>query len=138
MAYPLPASDPEPLAVGQQQLLAYEALSRCSARMLEAARQADWETLIELQSEYLGQVEALQQSDDADAALDQGEREHKAKLLRVLLDQDREIRERLVARREQLSQMIVGSRQQQNLSRTYSYYQGTSEVIEAAQRFSPF
>ena len=137
MAYPLPILEPQPPPPpGEQQLLAYEALAQCSALMLKAAREADWESLIELQSDYLGLVERLQQSDDSDDMLGQSERERKAQLLKELLEQDHEIRERLVERREQLSQMIVGSRQQQTLSRTYSFYQGTSEVIEAAQRFS--
>jgi flagellar protein FliT len=118
-------------------LRAYEALLACSAQMLDAARDADWEALIERESEYLAQVEGLQQLDDAQTRLDEQALERKARLLEQLLEQDKEIRQRLLDRREELSRLILGSRQQKALSKTYCYYQGASEVVEAARRFVP-
>lgn len=121
----------------QQVLLnAYERLLECSEKMLELACAADWEALIELQSSYLAEVEMLHRFDDDQMVLDQWAIRRKAELLKQLLERDQEIRQRLMDRRRELTQMIHGSRQQLALSRTYSYYQGTSEVIEAAQRFS--
>ncbi|MEA3639765.1 MAG: flagellar protein FliT [Lamprobacter sp.] len=121
----------------QQELLqAYECLLTCSARMLNAAREADWEALIALQGRYLEQMETLRGLDDEQMILDQEVNNRKIELLEQLVEQDQEIRKRLMERREALTQMILGSRHQLALSRTYSFYQGTSEVIEAAQRFT--
>ncbi|WP_201220164.1 flagellar protein FliT [Halochromatium roseum] len=103
--------------------------------MLKSAREADWEALIDLQSSYLAQVETLRHFDDEPMLLGQEADGRKAELLKQLLESDQEIRQRLMDRRHELTQMISGSRQQLALSRTYSFYQETSEVIEAAQRF---
>lgn len=117
-------------------LTVYEALLACSERMLKSAREADWEALIDLQSSYLAQVETLRLFDDEPVILDQEANGRKAELLKQLLESDQEIRQRLMDRRRELAQMISGSRQQLALSRTYSFYQETSEVIEATQRFT--
>lgn len=121
----------------QQELLsAYDRLRRRSEKMLTYARDANWEALIELQSGYIAEVETLHRIEDGEVVLDQAARGRKADLLKQIIDQDREIRELLVDRRRELTQMILGSRQQLALARTYSFYQGTSEVVEAAQRFN--
>lgn len=126
-----------PHRLHQQDLLAaYEALLECSEKMLKHAREADWEALIDLQSTYLAQVETLHRFEDQQMILDQRASARKAELLEQLLEQDQEIRRHLTDRRSELTQMISGSRQQLALSRTYRFYQGTSEVIEATQRFS--
>lgn len=120
----------------QQDLLtAYEGLLACSERMLKSARESDWEALIDLQSSYLAQVETLRGFDDEPMILGQKTNGRKAELLKQLLEADQEIRQHLMDRRCELTQMISGSRQQLALYRTYSFYQETSEVIEAAQRF---
>ncbi|MFP4061815.1 MAG: flagellar protein FliT [Halochromatium sp.] len=122
----------------QQQLLdAYETLLACSGRMLKAAREADWEALIDLQGTYLTEIEMLRHLEDAEVALDDDGRQRKAALLEQLLAQDREIRQRLNDRRNELSSMILDSKHELALTRTYRYYQEVSEaeVIEATQRF---
>ncbi len=125
----------------QQQLLdAYETLLACSGKMLKAACDSDWEGLIELQGTYLAQIETLQQGwDETQVTLDDAGRARKAELLEQLLDQDREIRKRLHDRRQELTGMILGSKHELALTRTYGYYQevsdAESEIIEATQRF---
>jgi flagellar protein FliT len=122
----------------QQQLLdAYENLLACSDKMLKAACEADWEALIDLQGTYLSQIETLRHLDDAQTMLDEAGNERKAELLAQLLEQDRAIRQRLNDRRHELTSMILGSKHELALSRTYRFYQEASEaeVIEAKQRF---
>ena len=122
----------------QQQLLdAYETLLACSGKMLKAACESDWETLIDLQGTYLAEIETLRHLDDERMALNDAGRARKAELLEQLLEQDRDIRQRLTDRRHELTSMITGSKHELALSRTYRYYQETSEpeVIEATQRF---
>ena len=124
----------------QQQLLdAYETLLACSGRMLKAACEADWEALIDLQGTYLTEIETLRQLEDVPVTLDDGGRQRKAELLEQLLEQDRQIRQRLNDRRDELTSMILDSKHELALTRTYRYYQEVSEaeVIEANQRFKP-
>jgi len=137
MVASLSRNSPIESSTQQQALLkAYERLLECSEKMLKLACAADWEALIELQSSYLAEVEMLHHFDDEQMMLEQWAIRRKAELLKQLLERDQAIRQRLMDRRRELTRMIQGSRQQLALSRTYSYYQGTSEVIEAAQRFS--
>ena len=137
MASPLTQKPLVEPAVRQEELLsAYERLQLCSERMLAYARDANWEALIAVQGDYLAEVETLHRVEDKQMGLDRDAEERKAELLEKILEQDKEIRQRLIDRRQELAQLILGSRQQLTLSRTYSYYQGTSEVVEAAQRFN--
>ncbi len=126
----------EPSARLEGLLNTYERLQACSERMLSYAREADWEALIEVQGDYLAEVETLHRVEDEQMVLDRDAQGRKADLLKQIIEQDQEIRQLLMDRRQELAQLILGSRQQLTLSRTYSYYQGASEVVEAAQRFN--
>ncbi|HSP58323.1 MAG TPA: flagellar protein FliT [Halomonas sp.] len=104
-------------------LEAYEALLARSSRMLDAVRAADWDALIRQESEYVVQVDKLRHM-DAELSLDSEALEHKAELLERILEQDLEIRRSLLARRDELGQLIGSSRQKLALSRTYGPQQG--------------
>lgn len=139
---------------GDVLLEAYEALLVRSSRMLDAVRAADWDALIRQESEYIVQVDRLRHM-DAQLALDGEALEHKAELLERILEQDLEIRRSLLARRDELDQLIGSSRQKLALSRTYGPQQGgpqqggpqqggpqhgaspgSSVTIDAEQRFA--
>lgn len=123
---------------GHVQLEAYEALLARSSRMLDAVRAADWDALIRQESEYIVQVDRLRHM-DTELSLGGEALEHKAELLEQILEQDLEIRRSLLARRDELGQLIDSSRQKLALSRTYGPQQGSSPgapvTIEAEQRF---
>ncbi|PXX96439.1 flagellar protein FliT [Halomonas sp. LBP4] len=115
----------------QQVLLgAYEALLDRSSRMLDSARDADWEALVDLETQYVVQVEHISRL-DAELPLDDEGGERKVKLLERILEQDLEIRQRLVARRDELDRLIGSGRRQLALSRTYG-----PQTIDAEQRFT--
>jgi len=123
-------------AVRQDAILtAYEALLERSCAMLEAARTADWSLLVDQETEYVVQVERLSRL-DAQQPLEAWRAERKATLLERILEQDLEIRQRLVERRDELAQLIGSSRQQLALSRTYGPQQGAAVTIDAAARFA--
>lgn len=138
MAVPLPQKPSIELSARQEEVLsAYARLLACSEKMLHDAREANWEALIERQSDYLAEVETLQHVEDQQTVLDRDAQGRKAELLKQIIDQDQELRRLLMDRRRELAQKILGSRQQLALSRTYSFYQGTSEeVVEASERFN--
>ncbi|MFO8044611.1 MAG: flagellar protein FliT [Halomonas sp.] len=114
-------------------LAAYESLLNASQRMLASARAADWDALVEQESEYLVRVERIRRM-DAQLSLDDKAATRKAALLEGILEQDMEIRQRLVERRDELGRMIGNSRRQQALSRAYGPQQGAMPV-DAGHRF---
>lgn len=116
-------------------IAAYEALLSRSSRMLDSARAADWEALVDQETEYVVQVEDLGRL-DAELPLDDEGGERKAELLERILDQDLEIRQRLIERRDELDRLIGSSRKQLALSRTYGPQQAASETIDAEWRFT--
>lgn len=131
---------PPPMAVvatpvDRQELLlaAYESLLNASQSMLATARAADWGALVEQESDYLVRVERIRRM-DAQQRLDDAAASRKAALLERILEQDMEIRRRLVERRDELGRMIGSSRRQQALSRAYGSQQDVVQV-EAGHRF---
>lgn len=122
MASVAPSADRQELL-----LAAYESLLEASLRMLATARAADWDALVELESDYLVRVERIRRM-DAQQQLDDNAASRKAALLERILEQDMEIRRRLVERRDELGRMIGSSRRQQALSRAYGPQRGEIAV----------
>ncbi|MFY0989113.1 flagellar protein FliT [Halomonas sp. C05BenzN] len=116
-------------------IAAYEALLERSSEMLDSARSADWEALIDQESRYLVEVERLRHR-ETELPLDDPRGERKAELLERILEQDLEIRRRLVERRDELGRLIGSGRQQMALSRAYGPQQGASRTIDAEPRFT--
>lgn len=118
----------------QERLLsAYQSLFDTSSDMLALARAADWAALVEQESEYLVQVERIRRM-DAQQSLDESRAAQKAALLEQILEQDMEIRRHLVARRDELGELIGSSRRQQAVNRAYGPQQG-AKPIDAHYRF---
>ncbi len=127
---------PRDEGVRQDVLLgAYESLLERSTTMLASVRAADWDALVDQEAQYVVQVERLGRL-DAEQPLDDRRAARKAALLERILEQDLEIRRRLIERRDELDRLIGSSRKQLALSRTYGPQQGTSVTIEAQQRFT--
>ncbi|GAA3539973.1 flagellar protein FliT [Zobellella aerophila] len=105
--------------VTQEEVIAsYQFLLECSVRMLFRARDEDWGSLIDEESRYVAEVEQLAKVEQG-LALDRPHQERKAVLLRQILEQDREIRERLTRRREELSRLMGVSQRQRQLNSAY-------------------
>lgn len=111
------AHDGEPAS--QQAIVeGYEALLTCTRLMLESAREADWPALITQEGDYVIQVERLARL-DAQLELDTDNRHRKAQLLEQILENDLEIRKRLIERRDELGKLIGTTQRQRDLRRTY-------------------
>ncbi|GGX80140.1 hypothetical protein GCM10007160_04530 [Litchfieldella qijiaojingensis] len=102
----------------EQVLAAYETLRECSNRMLEWARLEDWDSLVNEESRYIIEVERLSKLEPS-LAMDVAQQERKAELLEQILEQDMEIRRRLVERRDALSELIGVSQRKRDLNRAY-------------------
>ncbi len=112
----------------------YAQLRRQVAIMLELARAGEWDTLIERQSGYLQLADRLRQL-DKEAELNQAEVQLKADLLEAILADDLAIREQLLARRNELGQLMGASRRQRDLHRSYG--KQAASFVEASDKFGP-
>ncbi|UYG02071.1 flagellar protein FliT [Halomonas sp. LR3S48] len=112
----------------------YARLRQQVAIMLELARAGEWDALIERQSGYLQLADHLRQL-DKEAVLDEDGRQCKAALLEAILADDLEIREKLMARRSELGQLMDSSRRQRDLHRSYG--KQAASVVDASDKFGP-
>lgn len=112
----------------------YAQLRQQVAIMLELARAGEWDALIERQSGYLQLSDRLRQL-DKEAELDHRGVQRKADLLEAILADDLAIRERLMARRCELGQLMDSSRRQRDLHRSYG--KQAASVVDASAQFGP-
>lgn len=100
----------------------YEFLSSITGQMRIAAIEGEWNHLIELEKQCSQRV-ARMKSRDADAApapLDEASRLRKVSLIRKILDDDAEIRNRAQPRLAELQRLIQGISQERRVRQTYS------------------
>lgn len=107
---------------------AYESLLMTSSDMLQLARDADWGALVAKESDYLVMVERIHRL-DAQQPLDDIAAELKADLLEKILEQDLEVRRRLLERREELSQLMGTSRRRKALVRAYGNHENSRAPV---------
>lgn len=107
-----------PLTSPTRVLAAYTSLLARSSRMLACVREHDWFNLVEEQTCYAIEVDAIACA-EAGMVFDDRDRQRKAELLEQILEQDLEIRQRLRQRQDELQQLIGSSQRKRDLSRTY-------------------
>lgn len=113
----------------QQSLLdAYVTLLDSAAHMHKLASAEQWAELIEQRTQYVMLVDKLRHL-DARVALNADGEKHKAELLEHILEHDVEVRRQLVARREELSQLINVSERERRLHRAYGPQKGATDAF---------
>lgn len=108
----------KPVMDGAEVISAYERLLQFSSTMLEHAREDDWTKLIESEVAYVSEVERLQKH-ELDAMLTEQQQEQKLVFLEALLQQDKEIRERLTQRRTELEKMLSSASKKRKVDNAY-------------------
>ncbi len=98
--------------------MSYQTLLEHSNKMLASVRKEDWESLIAVEVEYVREVERISQA-EAYIELNEDEQLEKLNILSTIMDQDREIRESLVARRTLLEQTLRSVQKKQKLENSY-------------------
>jgi|GEM_PF-4666239 len=89
------------------QIMLYEEIGNLSARMAEAARASDWDTLSRLQRMVAGLRDNLAKAgSDVDCGLTSEEIERKAVLIQRILDNDAEVRRYTEPRMECVRQFL--------------------------------
>ena len=97
----------------------YEHLSELTAQMREAAVQGEWDRLVELEEQCRQRVAAMKVQ-DASTSLDEDTRLRKVALIRQILADDAEIRNRTEPWMAQLQRIMQSARQESRLLETYS------------------
>lgn len=102
----------------QQVISHYESLATLTRQMCVAAAQGEWELLQELEQQRTRQVAAMK-SANLPPLPDETDRLHAAQLIKKILADDAEIRNRTEAWMEQLQRTLQSNRQEQRLNQTY-------------------
>lgn len=107
----------------QEIISIYESVAVITDQMLAAARAADWEQLIELESRCTNHVEVLKRNPEPRELLSPVAREKKTRIIKQILQDDREIRTITEPWMAQLSALINSTGTERKLSRTYGAQQ---------------
>jgi flagellar protein FliT len=99
-------------------LMTYESISRITKQMLTAARDGDWDTLVQRERDCSGLFARLFDGDDERPRSADFQR-RKAELIRTVLDDDAEIRLLVEPWLSQLSALIGHTSHQRQLVRAY-------------------
>jgi len=96
----------------------YETIAHLSGNMLKAAQQDDWDRVVVLQERYSALVDTLRPVHGR-FTFDAPQRARLDALLRRILSDETEVRERVTPRLARLSALIASNRQSQALRKTY-------------------
>lgn len=108
----------KPVMEGEEVLESYRRLLGFSETMLYHARHDDWAALIDAEVNYVSEVDRLQKY-EMEAMLSEEQQDAKLDLLEQLLEQDREIRERLAQRRAELEKLLTSASQKKKVDEAY-------------------
>lgn len=95
----------------------YQRLSGITGQMRNAAEQGEWDRLILLEQECKRKVEEIKPRDAIPASL--AERQQKIALIKKILADDAEIRNRTEGWMEQLQRIMHSTRSEQRLQQAY-------------------
>lgn len=96
----------------------YESLSEIMGQMREAANHGEWDKLIGLEDHCSKHVETMKPV-DATVKLDEAARQRKISLIKKIMADDAEIRNRTEVWMEQLQRIMSSNLQEQRLQKRY-------------------
>jgi len=97
----------------------YESLSALTGQMREAAMHNEWDKLVDIEKQCSRQV-AIMKPVDATTVLNEAARQRKMQLIKKILADDAEIRNRTETWMGQLQRIMQSNRQEQRLQHAYS------------------
>lgn len=103
----------------QEVIALYETVADITDQMLAAARIGDWERLAALESRCSSQVEILKKSAEPHQPLSPLARERKTKIIKKILDDDRQIRDITEPWMAQLSALMNNAGSDRKHSQAY-------------------
>ncbi|HEY8606496.1 MAG TPA: flagellar protein FliT [Noviherbaspirillum sp.] len=103
----------------QEIISIYETVADITDQMLAAARTGDWEQLAALESRCSSQVEILKRNDQPREPLTPTAREHKTRIIKKILEDDRQIRNITEPWMARLSKMMNSAGTERKLAQAY-------------------
>ncbi len=103
----------------QEILSLYETIASITDQMLAAARTGDWEQLAELESRCSSQVEIIKNNEEPRQTLSPLARERKTKIIKKILEDDRQIRDITEPWMAQLSALMKSAGTERKLVQAY-------------------
>lgn len=103
---------------GYQVISNYESLSAITSQMRDAAMQGQWDQLIDLEQQCSRHVATMKPVDTA-VVLDENTRQRKIQLIKKILTDDADIRNRTETWMGQLRNIMQSNRQEQRLQQAY-------------------
>jgi len=97
----------------------YESLSAITGQMRVAAEHGEWDQLVVLEQQCSRHV-SIMKTIDSEAKLDEPDRQRKILLLKKILSDDAQIRDRTVMWTKQLQRILQSNRKEQSLQQLYS------------------
>jgi len=107
------------LLMPSQIISRYEEICALSARMVAAARSNDWDQLMVLEHSVALLRDGLLREDD-NSALNDAERESKARMIQRILEDDAEVRRHTEPWMDDLRRFLGGAAKKRQLARAYS------------------
>jgi flagellar protein FliT len=108
----------ETITTADQLLMRYDSMRHVVERMLSAAREDNWDTVIELQARYSTLADTLRPI-DASVPLDSSQRVRKHDLTRRILSDEAAVRELAAPRLARLSALLESGRHTRALHKMY-------------------
>lgn len=107
----------------QEILELYEAVAGITDQMLAAARTGDWEKLAALESRCSSQVEIIKNSENSRKTLSPVARERKTRIIKKILEDDRQIRDITEPWMAQLTVLMNSAGTERKLAKAYGAHQ---------------
>jgi flagellar protein FliT len=96
----------------------YEALAAVTHEMRIAAERGEWDQVLLLEQQCKQLIDSLKSADEP-SLLDEASQPHNIKLIKKILEDDTEIRQRTQAWMSQLQRIMQSNRQEQKINQTY-------------------
>lgn len=96
----------------------YEALSSLTHEMRVAAERGEWDQVLVLEQQCKHLIDSLQSADET-SLLDKASQPHNIKLIKQILEDDTEVRQRTQAWMSQLQRIMQSNRQEQKINQAY-------------------
>ncbi|GIZ52693.1 flagellar protein FliT [Noviherbaspirillum aridicola] len=103
----------------QEIISLYESVADITDKMLAAARTGDWEQLAALESKCSSQVEIIKRNDSPREPLTPTAREHKTRIIKKILEDDRQIRNITEPWMARLSKLMNSAGVERKLAQAY-------------------
>ena len=97
----------------------YEKILPMTGKMLQAAKNKDWDQLLSLEKDFSALVERLKKTTEATPKMSDAQQQHKAELIKGILANDAEIRNLTEQWMNQIGQFLGSVNYEKKLQKTY-------------------